>query len=147
LGHGAGGEGDGAGFGDGGMDGIADEAAELVGDVDREGGIDPAFDVDAQGASGPARAGVGDALDAGGGVFGRDEHAVVDAVEQAVGDLGGDFIADVADEQGDGGPGDLAECDRDEPDQRSGGGQRASQECLASLIRVADWIRRPTRSL
>jgi hypothetical protein len=30
------------------MDGVADEAAEFVGGVYREGGVDPAFDVDAQ---------------------------------------------------------------------------------------------------
>ncbi|MCA1695856.1 MAG: GAF domain-containing protein [Actinobacteria bacterium] len=45
---------------------------------------------------------MGDALYTGGGVFGGDEDTVVDAVEQAVGDVGGDFVADVADEQGDG---------------------------------------------
>src|SRR3979409_2711081 len=91
--------------------------------TDRVGSTSP-FDVDAQGASGPARAGVrvGDALDADGGVFGGDQHIVVDAVAQAVGDLGGDFVADVADEQGDGEPGDgvaprLAQRDRDEPDE------------------------------
>jgi hypothetical protein len=61
---------------------------------------------------------VGDALDAGGGVFGGDQHTVVDAVAQAVGDLGGDFVADVADEQGDDEPGNgvaprLAQRDRD----------------------------------
>ena len=91
--------------------------------TDRVGSTQP-VDVDAQGASGPARAGVrvGDALDAGGGVFGGDQHTVVDAVAQAVGDLGGDFVADVADEQGDGEPGDgvaprLAQRDRDEPDE------------------------------
>jgi hypothetical protein len=100
------------------------EAAESVRGVYGQGGVDPAFDVDAQGASGPARAGVrvGDALDAGGGVFGGDQHTVVDAVAQAVGDLGGDFVADMADEQGDGEPGDgvaprLAQRDRDEPDE------------------------------
>jgi hypothetical protein len=69
-----------------------------------------------------ARACAGDALDADGGVFGGDQHIVVDAVAQAVGDLGGDFVADVADEQGDGEPGDgvaprLAQRDRDEPDE------------------------------
>lgn len=120
MGHGAGDEGDGAGFGDGVVDGVSDEAAESVRGVYGQGGVDPAFDVDAQGASGPARAGgrVGDALDAGGGVFGGDQHTVVDAVAQAVGDLGGDFVADVADEQGDDEPGNgvaprLAQRDRD----------------------------------
>jgi hypothetical protein len=56
---------DGAGFGDGVVDGVADEPAECVCCVNGEGRVDPAFDLDGQGASGPACVGVADTVKAG----------------------------------------------------------------------------------
>lgn len=84
------------------MYGIGDVAAEVVGVADREGGVDPAFDLDTQGAPGPPGAGV-DVIDTvnGSGVLGGDQHAGVNAIEQPPADVRGHVVADVADEQGD----------------------------------------------
>src|ERR687885_1793232 len=96
-------EADGAGFRYHVVNGVTGMAAELVGVVNRQHGVDPSFDLDAQCASGPARISMGmvDARDAGRGVFGGHQDPVVNAVEQAAADIGGDLVADVADEQGD----------------------------------------------
>ena len=69
AGHGARGDGDRAGFGYRLADRIDDVVADLVGAGDGQGGINPGFDLDAQGAAGPAGAGVGvaDAGHRGGG--------------------------------------------------------------------------------
>lgn len=136
------------------MDSVCDLAAELVSVADREVWADPGFDLDTQGAPGPAGAGVSMA-DSGHrgrcGFCGGDDVGA-DAVQQPVTDLGGDLPADMADEQRDRQAGDrvtlrLSGSNAISPTSAPAEDSASRQECFASLISVVEWIRRPTRSL
>jgi hypothetical protein len=109
---------------------VGDQAAYRVGVFGGQLRIYPALDFDSQGAAGPARPGVrvDDSRHRPRGGLGRGDHVRVDAVGQAVHDIFGDLVSDVADESGDRQPGywvapGLAEGDSDQARERSGRGE------------------------
>jgi len=77
-----------------------DLAAEFIGVADRHVWVYPAFDLDAESPPGPPGAGVDDSGHRSGGCLGAADHRRIDAIGQAVHDVGGDFVADVADQRG-----------------------------------------------
>src|ERR1700712_4894744 len=90
-------------------------------------GFHPSFNLDAQCASGPpgARVRVEYSRRFGGDGLGSGDYGGVDAVEDAVGDVGADFPSDMANESGDRDPGNRvgpgpADRHADQSDERAG---------------------------